>query len=268
MRQKECEENINPTRLNPMTVPADKPVMLVLGATGGIGSELCRQLAATDCTLVPASRAEGLPPHLIEALGGTQFLTTDVTNPAQVKQCIEEVITRHGRLDGVAHCVGSVLLKPAHSTSDAEWDETIEVNLTSAFHVLRSAVQAMRATGGSIVFVSSVAARRGLANHEAIAAAKAGLIGLTLSAAATYARHSIRVNCVAPGLVRTPLTESITSNEAALRYSTSLHALRRIGEPAEVASAIRWLLDPAQGWITGQVLGVDGGLASIQPTHN
>ena len=127
----------------------------------------------------------------------------------------------------------------------------------------------MRATGGgSIVFVSSAAARRGLANHEAIAAAKAGLIGLTLSAAATYARYSIRVNSVAPGLVRTPLTESITRNEAALRHSTSLHALRRIGEPAEVASAIRWLLDPAQSWVTGQVIGVDGGLASIQPNNN
>jgi len=206
---------------------------------------------------------------LVEALGGNHFLTTDATNPDQVKQCIGEVLARYGRLDGVAHCVGSVLLKPAHSTSDGEWQETLRVNLTSAFYVLRCAAPVMRATGGgSIVFVSSAAARRGLANHEAIAAAKAGLIGLTLSAAATYARYSIRVNSVAPGLVRTPLTESITRNEAALRHSTSLHALRRIGEPAEVASAIRWLLDPAQSWVTGQVIGVDGGLASIQPNNN
>lgn len=245
-----------------------KPVMLVLGATGGIGSELCRQLAPSGCTLVTASRAAELPPHLVEALGGVQFVTTDVTNPERVKECIDGVVEQYGRLDGVAHCVGSVLLKPAHSTSDSEWSETINLNLTSAFYVLRSAAQAMRTTGGSIVFVSSVAARRGLANHEAIAAAKAGIIGLTLSAAATYARHSIRVNCVAPGLVRTQLTKSITNNEAALRYSTSLHALRRIGEPAEVASAIRWLLDPTQSWVTGQVIGVDGGLASIQPTNN
>jgi len=245
-----------------------QPVMLVLGATGGIGSELSRQLASTGCRLICASRAENLPPHLVEALGSSEFISTDVTDPKRVNECMERVVDRHGRLDGVALCVGSVLLKPAHSTSDAEWDETLRVNLTSAFHVLRAATQAMRPTGGSIVFVSSVAARRGLANHEAIAAAKAGIIGLTLSGAATYARYAIRVNCVAPGLVRTPLTQSITGNEAALRYSTSLHALRRIGEPAEVASAIRWLLDPLQSWITGQVIGVDGGLASIQPTNN
>lgn len=251
-----------------MSASKQKPVILVLGATGGIGSELCRQFALSDCTLVCASRAASIPQHLLESLGAADFITTDATDSVQVKNCIDQVVTKHGRLDGVAHCVGSVLLKPAHSTTDSEWDETIRVNLSSAFNVLRSATQAMRQTGGSIVFVSSVAARRGLANHEAIAAAKAGIIGLTLSAAATYARYSIRVNCVAPGLVRTPLTQAITGNEAALRYSTSLHALRRIGEPGEVASAIRWLLDPAQSWITGQTIGVDGGLATIQPSNN
>jgi NAD(P)-dependent dehydrogenase (short-subunit alcohol dehydrogenase family) len=120
------------------------------------------------------------------------------------------------------------------------------------------------ADGGSVVLVSSAAARLGLANHEAIAAAKAGVIGLTLSAAATYAPKGIRVNAVAPGLVRTPLTARVTGSEPALNASTSLHALGRIGEPDEVAGAIAWLLDPAQSWITGQVLGVDGGLATVR----
>jgi NAD(P)-dependent dehydrogenase (short-subunit alcohol dehydrogenase family) len=118
--------------------------------------------------------------------------------------------------------------------------------------------------GGSVVLVSSAAARLGLANHEAIAAAKAGVIGLTLSAAATYAARGLRVNAVAPGLVRTPLTARITGSEAALKASTALHALGRIGEPEDVASAIAWLLDPAQSWVTGQVLGVDGGLATLR----
>jgi NAD(P)-dependent dehydrogenase (short-subunit alcohol dehydrogenase family) len=119
--------------------------------------------------------------------------------------------------------------------------------------------------GGSIVLVSSAAARVGLANHEAIAAAKAGVIGLALSAAATYAPRGIRVNCVAPGLVRTPLTSRITENEAALKGSLAMHALGRIGEASDVASAMEWLLDPAQAWVTGQVIGVDGGLASLRP---
>jgi NAD(P)-dependent dehydrogenase (short-subunit alcohol dehydrogenase family) len=101
-------------------------------------------------------------------------------------------------------------------------------------------------------------------NHEAIAAAKAGVVGLALSAAATYARYNIRVNCVAPGLTRTPLTASLTQNEQTLKASSALHPLGRIGEPDEVASAIRWFLSPEQSWVTGQVLAVDGGLSSLQ----
>jgi NAD(P)-dependent dehydrogenase (short-subunit alcohol dehydrogenase family) len=118
--------------------------------------------------------------------------------------------------------------------------------------------------GGSIVLMSTAAARVGLANHEAIAAAKAGVVGLVISAAATYAPKGIRVNCVAPGLVRTPMTERLTANEASLKASVALHALGRIGEPADVAAAIEWLLDPAQTWVTGQVIGVDGGLGSVR----
>ena len=168
-----------------------------------------------------------------------------------------------GRLDGLANCIGSILLKPAHLTSEEEWDAVVATNLKSAYAAVRAAARLMT-TGGSVVLVSSAAARLGLANHEAIAAAKAGVIGLTLSAAATYAPKGIRVNAVAPGLVRTPLTARITDNEAALKASTAMHALGRVGEPEDVASAIAWLLDPAQSWVTGQVIGVDGGLATLR----
>jgi len=101
-------------------------------------------------------------------------------------------------------------------------------------------------------------------SDEMIAAAKAGVQGLALSAAATYAPQGVRVNVVAPGLVNTPLAAPITSSEKALETSRAMHALGRIGEPDEVASAIEWLLDPGQGWVTGQVLGVDGGLSSAR----
>ena len=258
-------DHFNAKHIHAMIADAPKKVALIFGATGGIGSALCAQMTSDAWTLALASRSNDrlaeLPVTVRE-----HFIPTDATHSEQVDRCFAEVLQRHGRLDAVAHCVGSVLLKPAHTTSDSDWNEVLITNLTSAFYVLRAAARLMRTHGGSIVLVSSVAARRGLANHEAIAAAKAGIIGLTLSAAATYARNNIRVNCVAPGLVRTPLTETLTSNEATLRYSTSLHPLRRIGEPAEVASAIGWLLDPKQSWITGQVLGVDGGMATVQPS--
>lgn len=111
---------------------------------------------------------------------------------------------------------------------------------------------------------ATAAARTGFANHEAIAAAKGGVIGLTLTAAATYAPRNIRVNCVAPGLVDTSLAARITSNEAALKASTAMHALGRIGRPEDVASGITWLLEPENNWATGQVLGIDGGLGAVR----
>jgi NAD(P)-dependent dehydrogenase (short-subunit alcohol dehydrogenase family) len=238
-------------------------VALVFGASGGIGSALSRRLISRGWNVVLAGRDASKVMSLADELGVGAF-AADATEPEAVQACVNDVISRHGRLDAVAHCVGSLLLKPAHTTTDQEWQSTLSSNLTSAFNVLRASVPAMRQQGGSVVFVSSAAARRGLANHEAIAAAKAGLIGLALSAAATYARQRIRVNCVAPGLVRTPLANPILRSESALKYSTSLHALGRIGEPSEVASAIHWLMRPEQSWITGQVIGIDGGLATVQ----
>ncbi len=97
-----------------------------------------------------------------------------------------------------------------------------------------------------------------------LAAAKGGVISLALSAAATYARSNIRFNVVAPGLVRTPATTRITDNETNAKASLSMHPLGRFGEPDDIAAAIAWLLDPAQSWVTGQVIGVDGGLATLK----
>ncbi len=197
---------------------------------------------------------------------GAQCFALDATIPEEIDRLVDQIVALHKRIDGVVNCVGSLLLKPAHLTTDDEWASTLATNLNSAFFVLRSSVRAMRKTGGgSIVLISSAAARVGLSNHEAIGAAKAGIIGLALSAAATYARHQIRVNVIAPGMVRTPLTASLTTNSAVFKASTAMHALGRIGEPCDVAAAIEWLLHPHQSWITGQVLGIDGGLSTIWP---
>lgn len=237
---------------------------VVFGAAGGIGSAVSRQIAAAGGRVMLAGRT----PARLESLGaelGFPSAVADIREVASVDACLDRAIEAHGPLTAVACCVGSLLLKPAHLTTDAEWDAVIEQNLTAAFRVLRASARRMMKAGGSIVLVSSAAGRRGLPNHEGIAAAKAGVIGLTLSAAATYASYGIRVNCIAPGMVRTPLTAGLTRVPASLAYSTSLHAMGRIGEADEVARALVWLMDARQGWITGQVLGVDGGLASVNP---
>ena len=107
-------------------------------------------------------------------------------------------------------------------------------------------------------------ARIGLQHHEAISAAKAGIEGLALAAAASYAAKSIRVNCVAPGMTRTPLTARLLQSEIMSNASAAMHPIGRIGEPGDIASAIEWLLDPEQTWITGQVIGIDGGLSRVR----
>jgi 3-oxoacyl-[acyl-carrier protein] reductase len=241
-----------------------EPVYVVLGATGGIGSAVCKRLSARGARLTVAAR----DCRRTRALGselGAHAVAIDATCSAHVERCFAETLELHGRVDGVVNCVGSLLLKPAHLTTDDEWAAVLAANLTSAFLTVRAAVRAMTRSGGSVVLVSSAAARLGLANHDAIAAAKAGVLGLVLSAAASYASRRIRVNAVAPGLVRTPLTARLIGTETALTASAALHALGRIGEPDDVASAIDWLLDPAQTWVTGQVFGIDGGLATVRP---
>ncbi len=238
--------------------------VLILGATGGIGSALARQLHTLGYGLtLAARRSERLDALAAELMADA--CPVEATDSGSVEACVAHAFDQHGRLDGVVNCVGSLLLKPAHGTTDDEWSSVLAANLGSSFYILRSATnRLMRTGGGSVVLLASAVAQRGMINHEAVAAAKAGVVGLALSAAATYARYNIRVNCVAPGLTRTPLTQSLTTNVASLKLSAALHPLGRIGEPMEVASAIRWFLDPQQSWVTGQVLAVDGGLSSVQ----
>ena len=240
------------------------PAALIVGATGGIGSALARRLSSSGWRLVLCARGPDRLAALKSELSA-HIEAADATEPKALENAFSAGCEKLGRLDGVVNCAGSLLLKPAHLTSVEEWTHTLHANLTTAFYVLRSAAsRMMRTGGGSIVLMASAVAQRGMINHEAIAAAKAGVVGLAQSAAATYARYNIRVNCVAPGLTRTPLTEALTGNEASLQASAALHPLGRIGEPHQVASAIAWLLDPEQCWVTGQVLAVDGGLSSVQ----
>jgi NAD(P)-dependent dehydrogenase (short-subunit alcohol dehydrogenase family) len=243
----------------------NSPVMLIVGGAGGIGSAVARKLTARGAKLILAGRnAERLA--AVAAETGAETFPLDARDSAAVDALIQSIHTSHGRLDGLVNCAGSILLKPAHSITDQEFADTLATNLTTAFNLLRASARVMmkQAGGGSIVLCSSVAARRGFVNHEAIAAAKAGVEGLALAAAASYARFSVRVNCVAPGLTRTELTKALTQNETIAKISAAMHPLGRIGEPEDVASAICWLLDAEQKWVTGQVIGVDGGLGSVQ----
>ena len=236
---------------------------LIVAATSGIGSALAHSLVASGARVALAARNT----TLLEALGtqlGAPTFSYDALIFSSVEAAVNGALESFGHLDGAACLSGSLLLKPAHMTGEAEWATTIGANATAAFGFLRATTRAMKSTGGSLVLVSSAAARIGLPNHEAIAAAKAAVEGMALSAAATYAKDGIRVNCVAPGLTRTPLTASLTRSEAQLKGSIAMHPLGRVGEANDVAAAIAWLLSAETTWVTGQVVGVDGGLATLK----
>jgi NAD(P)-dependent dehydrogenase (short-subunit alcohol dehydrogenase family) len=237
--------------------------IVIFGGTGGTGSAIARALAVKGVPTFLVARSEERLIAVASEVGARGYAVADATNLEQVERAFAEATASLGEISGVAHCVGSILLKPAHLTSEAEFTSVIHQNLTSAFLVLRSAARTMT-SGGSILFFSSAAGRIGLANHEAIAAAKAGIIGLTLSAAATYASRKLRVNCIAPGLVQTSMSEKITSNQSAAAFSRALQPLGRLGEPNDIAPLAAVLLTEGGAWITGQVFGVDGGLATVK----
>ncbi len=241
------------------------PVYLVVGATGGIGSALSRRLVERGGRVFLAARTESALRALSAELD-SPWRVVDATDGDAVSELVDHVIETMGRLDGVASLAGSMLLKPAHLTKPDELAATLDANVATAFNVLRASVAALRDTDGSVVLFSSAAALTGLPNHEAIAAAKGAVAALVRSAASTYARWGVRVNAVAPGLVETPLTERITSRESARKHSESLHPLGRLGRAEEPADVAAWLLDgQTSGWVTGQVIAVDGGLSMVRP---
>jgi 3-oxoacyl-[acyl-carrier protein] reductase len=187
----------------------------------------------------------------------------DAADFAAVDEVFQRAKQHFGQIDGVVNFAGSLFLKPAHLTTQEQYEQTIRSCLTTAFATVHAAGKHMLA-GGSVVLISAVVANTGLPNHEAIAAAKAGVAGLTRSAAATYAENKLRFNAIAPGLVSTELTKKIINTPSALNYSLSMHPLGRIGTVEDIARAVIFFLDPKNNWITGQVLNVDGGLGNLK----
>jgi len=241
-------------------------IAIVTGATGAIGSATARRLTGAGWTVALVGRDADRVRAAAEGLGpSARGFVADATDSGSVDAAFGQIVDSMGPPSGLVHAVGSTLLKPAHVISDAEFDEVLDVNLRSAFYALRAFVRGVpRASAASIVFFSTAATRIGLMNHEAISAAKGGVDGLVAAASATYASRAIRVNAVAPGLVRSNLTRRLTDNESSLQASEAMHPLGRIGDPDDVAGLAAFLLTDDAGWITGQVIAVDGGLSGIK----
>lgn len=240
-------------------------IALVTGAGGGLGRALVEELRREGWTVAPVGRNRE---RLQVALGATApCIEADVSTPEGARAAVEQCQQQVGLPTALAHCAGTTLLAPLHRTPAEQYRACLTANLDSAFFMLGAFVDALREARqpGAAVLVSSVVARIGVANHEAIAAAKAGVEGLARSAAATYAPSRIRINAVAPGIMDTPAVARIIGTEAARAGAAKQYPLPGIGDPADLARLMAWLLSDKAGWITGQVWAMDGGFSSVRP---
>jgi len=235
-------------------------VVVVFGGTGGIGAALARRAAARGAPVLLAGRDAGRLAALAAELPGARTAVFEAGDAASLKA----VAAAAGpRIAGMAWCVGSILLKPLARTTEQDFLDVFRLNALGAALALQACAPGLAAAGGAVVLFSSVAARAGFPNHAAIATAKAAVEGLALTAAAELA-PAVRVNVVAPSLTRTGIAEPLTRNAAMAEAIAKSHPIPRLGEADDAAAMADFLLSPAAGWITGQVIGVDGGRATLR----
>ncbi|MBK6975524.1 MAG: SDR family oxidoreductase [Candidatus Methylophosphatis roskildensis] len=246
-----------------------KGVALVTGASGGLGQAVACRLAAEGWSLILSGReAVGLDRVLSKLVGGGHLVVVaDCSTVAGARQILDVAKASQIRPTALAHCVGNIRLGAVHRMSETDFDECLSANLVSAFHTLAAFVGALREANspGAAVLVSSAAARIGTPNHEAVAAAKAGVEGLVRGAAATYAANGIRVNAVAPGIMDTPAASRILGSSAGREAAARQYPLPGIGAPDELAELMVWLLSAQAARVTGQVWSLDGGFSAIRP---
>jgi acetoacetyl-CoA reductase/3-oxoacyl-[acyl-carrier protein] reductase len=224
---------------------------LVTGAAGGIGSAVVSMLVKAGARVMSVDLpGAGIPP-------GSESFPCDLASRDEIQDLFRRVKETNRSLDLVVHCAGIHRDQVLWKMPLEAWRDVMSVNLDSAFHIIGESVPMMRDAGGAIVVVSSINGERGKFGQANYAASKAGLIGLARTAARELGRFGIRVNVVAPGMIRTSMTGSLPP--AVVEEALEEAVLGRLGEPDDVASAILFLCSNMSRHVTGQVLRVDGG---------
>ena len=235
-----------------------KKKIVIIGGSGSIGSSIAKEISS-----------EKFEPHLIgrnfsslkevsEELN-CSYEVADVTNTDNLTKALENC---GEDIFGLAYCAGSIDLKPLRITRSKDFVSSYVLNLVAATDIIRTFQDNLKRNNGSIVMFSTVAAKKGFPNHSIISPAKAAVEGLTVALAAELAPHT-RVNCIAPSLTKSKMSTFLLQNLKTIDSISKQHPLKRIGEGFDAANLAKFLLSKNSSWITGQIIGVDGGRATI-----
>lgn len=228
--------------------------ILIVGASSGIGFELAKILQEKENTVISASRSRGLLDDLELPIS---HITYDALNE-------EELRIESDQLDGLVYCPGSINLKPFHRLSTKDFLEDFQINVLGAVHTIQQCLPLLKkGKDSTILLFSTVAVDQGMPFHSSVASAKGAIEGLTRSLAAELS-PGIRVNCIAPSIVDTPLASRILSNDEKKEASAKRHPLGKIGSAKNLAQLASFLLLEQSQWITGQVMHADGGMSTIK----
>jgi len=249
-----------------MAVLLGGKIALITGAGSGIGRATALIFAREGATIALSDiAAEGGQETLrmVKQAGAEAiFVRTDVSKLAEVEALIAKVISNWGRLDCAFNNAGidGKMAKTAECTEET-WNRTIAVNMTGVFFCMKAEIPHMlRQGGGAIVNTASAAGLTGSPGLPAYVASKHGVVGLTRAAAIEYGREKVRINCVCPGPIRTPMLGRLLSSRPEMEQRfASAEPLKRLGEPAEIGEAVAWLCSDAASYVTGHAMSVDGG---------
>ena len=232
---------------------------LILGSTGSIGSSLAKKIVADGEEVHLVGRDENNLSALASELNSS-FTACDVLE----ENFSEKIMNDLGDtpINGLAYCVGSIDLKPLKLTKKSDFMQSFNLNLVSATEIIKGTHDNLKQNKGSIVLFSTVAAKRGFTNHAIVASAKGAVEGLTVSLAAEFAPN-IRVNCIAPSLTKSKISNFLLKNEKIAEGIAKMHPLKRLGEGSDSSAVAHFLLSENSSWITGQIFGVDGGRSSL-----
>ena len=233
--------------------------ILIFGATGAVGSSLAKLLNENSISTHLIGKNEEEISKLSEETNGS-YSVADVTDPSFIEKIDSDL--KNIDIAGIAYCVGSIDLKPINLVTKKDYLKSLELNLFPIVEIIKKYKENLKKNKASIVLFSTVAVKQGFPNHSIISPVKASLEGLTVSLAAELAPN-IRVNCIAPSLSNSKMAGKILGNTKIAEGIAKQHPLKRLGEGKDSASLTKFLLSNESSWITGQIIGVDGGRSNV-----